>query len=199
MATRIRDRWRNPGKQNSIEDSANALGYICWQLALTSARNLHAEDFIYEDDHQRVGVIQEYLAFLNHVSDRLTFDRLSETQRPLFVSALAHACASQLQRNTSEVLGSGDYRTSFIDLLNQRNADYGQCSFRDGAAGYSLLRTFGDRVKVIMGDDQTNRWVIDQVMEIDGPDLIRKLTKSLTSLLGTMPFSPDGEKAIGPG
>ena len=116
MATRIRDRWRNPGKQNSIEDSATALAYICWQLALTSARNLHAEDFFYQDDRQRVAVIQEYLIFLNHVSDRLAFDRLSEAERPIFVSTLAHSSAAQLQRNASEVLGAGDYRASFIDL-----------------------------------------------------------------------------------
>lgn len=183
MATRIRDRWRNPGKQNSIEDSATALAYICWQLALTSARNLHAEDFFYQDDRQRVAVIQEYLIFLNHVSDRLAFDRLSEAERPIFVSTLAHSSAAQLQRNASEVLGAGDYRASFIDVLNQRNTDYGQCAFSNGAAGYSLLRTFGDRVKVIMGDDQTNRWVIDQVMDVDGPQLVQKLKKSLSSLL----------------
>ena len=50
-------------------------------------------------------------------------------------------------------------------------------------AGYSLLRVFGDRIKAIMGDDQTNRWVIDQVMEIDGPDLAKRLSKSFSNLV----------------
>lgn len=182
MATRIRDRWRNPGQQGSVEDGAKALGYICWQLALTSARNLHAEDFVYQDDRQRVGVIREYLLFLTHVSDRLAYENLTEDQRLELVPVLAHACATQLHRNSSEVLGAGDYHQQFIDLVNQRSSDYGQCSFADGKAGYALLRTFGDKVKAIMGNDQTNRWVIDQVMDIDGPDLVQRLGKSMKNL-----------------
>lgn len=183
MATRIRDRWRNTGQPVPLEENAKALAYVCWQLALTSARNLHAEDYIYDDDQQRVGVIREYLIFLVHVADRLAFDLLDEGDRPEFVSALAYNCGSQLQRNASEILGSGDYRDAFIAALNDRSSDYGQCSFQSGLPGYSLLRVFGDRVKAIMGDDQTNRWVIDQVMEIDGPDLAKRLSKSFSNLV----------------
>ena len=183
MATRIRDRWRNAGQPVPLEENAKALAYVCWQLALTSARNLHAEDYIYDDDQQRVGVIREYLIFLVHVADRLAFDLLDEGDRPEFVSALAYNCGSQLQRNASEILGSGDYRDAFIAALNDRSSDYGQCSFQSGLPGYSLLRVFGDRVKAIMGDDQTNRWVIDQVMEIDGPDLAKRLSKSFSNLV----------------
>ncbi|MCH1477563.1 MAG: hypothetical protein L7U43_06120, partial [Arenicellales bacterium] len=95
----------------------------------------------------------------------------------------AYNCGSQLQRNASEILGSGDYRDAFIAALNDRSSDYGQCSFQSGLPGYSLLRVFGDRVKAIMGDDQTNRWVIDQVMEIDGPDLAKRLSKSFSNLV----------------
>ena len=187
MATRIRDRWRNTGQPVPLEENAKALAYVCWQLALTSARNLHAEDYIYNDDQQRVGVIREYLIFLVHVADRLAFDLLDESDRPEFVSALAYNCGSQLQRNASEILGSGDYRDAFIAALNDRSSDYGQCSFQSGLPGYSLLRVFGDRVKAIMGDDQTNRWVIDQVMEIDGPDLAKRLSKSFSNLVKGSP------------
>lgn len=183
MATRIRDRWRNAGQPVPLEENAKALAYVCWQLALTSARNLHAEDYIYDDDQQRVGVIREYLIFLVHVADRLAFDILGEDDRPEFVSALAYNCGSQLHRNASDILGSGEYRDAFITALNDCNSDYGQCSFQSGLPGYSLLRVFGDRVKAIMGDNQTNRWVIDQVMEIDGPDLAKRLSKSFSNLV----------------
>ena len=85
MKTRIRDRWRNPDQQQSAEKNGEALGYVCWQLALTAGRNLHAEDFIYQDDVQRVAVIREYLIFLVHAADRLAFDNLEQTDRAALV------------------------------------------------------------------------------------------------------------------
>ena len=182
MKTRIRDRWRNPGQSGSAEKNGQALGYVCWQLALTASRNLHAEDFIYQDDVQRVAVIREYLVFLVHAADRLAFDMLEAPDRATFVPALAHACAGQFHRNAAEVLGDGDYREQFIDTLNRRNSHYGECSFSDGVPGYALLRAFSDHIQAIMGSDQTNRWVMDQVMDIDGPDVVRQLGESMMNL-----------------
>ena len=182
MKTRIRDQWRNPEQQASTEDNARALAYICWQLALTATRNLHAEDFLYQNDNQRVAVIREYLVFLVHTADRLAFAALDETQRTPFISLLAHDCADHLQRNAHEILGEGDYAGQFIEMLNQRNSGYGRCTFDNGQAGYSLLRTFGDHIQAIMGQDQTNRWVIDQIMDIDGPEVVAQLATSLRKL-----------------
>jgi hypothetical protein len=33
-----------------------------------------------------------------------------------------------------------------------------------------------------MGQDQTNRWVIDQIMDIDGPEVVAQLATSLRKL-----------------
>lgn len=182
MKTRIRDRWRNPEQHGSAETNGQALGYVCWQLALTAARNLHAEDFIYQDDVQRVAVIREYLVFLVHAADRLAYDTLKDHDRTVFVPALAHACAAQFQRNAAEVLGHGDYREQFIETLNRRNSHYGECSFTEGTPGYALLRAFSDHIQAIMGHDQTNRWVMDQVMDIDGPSVVKQLAESMQNL-----------------
>ena len=35
-----------------------------------------------------------------------------------------------------------------------------------------------------MGTDQTNKWVIDQVMDIDAPQAVKSLRKSLDNLIG---------------
>ncbi len=182
MRTRIRDRWRNAGQPESAEKNGQALGYVCWLLGLTAARNMLAEDFIYLDDLLRVAVIREYLVFLVHAADRMAFDMLEAPDRATFVPALAHACAGQFHRNAAEVLGGGDYREQFIDTLNRRNNHYGECSFSDGVPGYALLRAFSDHIQAIMGSDQTNRWVMDQVMDIDGPDVVRQLGKSMMNL-----------------
>ena len=79
MSLRIRDKWRQDGKTASLEDSATAAAYASWQIALAATKNLHAEDFEYYDDHQRLGVLREYLIFLSHIADRLAFEHMESS------------------------------------------------------------------------------------------------------------------------
>lgn len=182
LVTRTRNKWKKTGKQRSAGDNAAALGYIIWQMALSGAKKLHLEDFRYDDDDQRVGVIEEYLSFLVHIADRLSFETMAPDERLNFISDVARACARHLQRNKEEVIGDGDHNTAFLDLVNRRAGEYSACAFR-GEPSYSMLRALGAHIQNIMGSDQTNKWVIDQVMEIDAPDLCRQLSESFDSLL----------------
>lgn len=182
LVTRTRNKWKKTGKQRSASDNAAALGYIIWQMALSGAKKLHLEDFRYDDDDQRVRVIEEYLAFLVHIADRLSFGTLEPDERLNFISNVARACARHLQRNKEEIIGDGDHEAVFLDLVNRRTGEYGSCSFR-GEPGYSMLRAIGAHIQNIMGTDQTNKWVIDQVMEIDASDLCNRLSGSLDSLI----------------
>jgi hypothetical protein len=43
-----------------------------------------------------------------------------------------------------------------------------------------------------MGRDQINRWVIDQVMDIDGPEAVAQLGRSLQKLYATQKPAPKG-------
>ena len=79
---RIRTAWKNSNTERSVAEFASALSAIVWRISLNAAKNLHQEDFEYTDDTQRLGVVFEYVCFLCHVSDRLTFDRLDD-QQPL--------------------------------------------------------------------------------------------------------------------
>lgn len=183
---RTRDKWRDGDRGRSLEEHATALAYICWRIALERARNLHREDFNYASDEQRTTVIAEYLHFLVHVCDRLVHGQLDESARPSFVGALARGVARHYQRNLEDVFGHGnDYAAPFIDDLNTRCAEYAASRFSGGEPGFSMLRGLGRHVQDVMGDDQTNRWTIDQVMEIDGPAAVSELKKSVDNLFGT--------------
>lgn len=182
LVTRTRNKWKQTGQQRTTADNATALGYIVWQLALNGAKQLHLEDFRYDSDDQRVRVIEEYLAFLVHLADRISFSGLQGSERADFVSGVASAAARHLERNKEEIIGAEDHRSEFLELLNQRSSEYGSCSYA-GGPGYSMLRALGLHVQIVMGSDQTNKWVIDQVMDIDAPDLSRQLSRSVNSLL----------------
>lgn len=182
MRLRIRNSFKNR-QSTTFEEKANILAYNIWQISLAGAKNLHEEDYIFTDDAQRVGVIREYLVFLVHVADRMVYDKLNEKERAIFVNELAQYTANQIQRNTEEIAGPGDYKANYLETINDRFNQYARGSFEDGKPGYSLLRMFGDNVCQIMGNDQTNKWTIDQIMDVDGPMLVAKMHASLMSII----------------
>ena len=188
MRARIRSKWRNKGTPVSIEANALAVSAAIWRLALTAAKDLHAHDYVYDSDRQRIGVITEYAIFLFHVADRYAFDLWDSDQRATFVSRLAADIARHLQQNSSELFGSGDYRTPFTAKLNDRVAEYAQTEFNDSEPGYSCYRCFGAHVQEIMGESQTNRWVIDQIIEVDAPQAVRLLHKTIQALHRSAPI-----------
>ena len=182
---RIRDRW--PARDNSVstEENAGALAYVCWQVALDGTKQLHAQKFDYRDDAQRVAVISEYLVFLIHICDRICATQLQPDEREIFVINLTRVCAGHLHRNAEEILGPGDYTDAFIATFNARSKDFSQCKYVNGGPGYSLLRAFGAQIQQLMGNSQTNRWVMDQVTEISAQNAVDQVQKSIRNILGS--------------
>lgn len=188
MAFRIKSRWTERAKEKLSDDllneNARALAYIYWRLSLDMAKHLHGEDFVYDTDQQRVYVIGEYLAMLVQMTDRLMFERLDNEDRSSFITALAMKLADHMQDNATDLFGEGEYRESFISMLNIRAEGYAECdySIEDGP-GYGFLHFFGSSVhKVLDERHHDNRWVIDQIMEVDGPESIKKASKALMDL-----------------
>ena len=193
VVRRIKDRWHNStpddGERNvlaekSLQDQASALSFIIWRLALNGAINLHAEDFRYDDDQQRIGVISEFLAFQIQHIDRLGFEIFDIAERQILLEAVCARVADLMQDNLSDIAGPGNYRPPFVALLNERFAEYSGCGYDDQSPSYDTLRIFGHHVLRIMGEDQTNRWVIDQIIEIDADELIVQTTRSFGRLFG---------------
>jgi len=188
---RIKDRWHNSTPDDSVrnitnektgEDQASALAYIIWRQALNGAINLHAEDFNYDNDQQRIGVISELLAFqIQHV-DRMTSEFITASEREDLITGLCEKVADQMQDNLTDIAGPGNYKPPFVALLNKRFSDYSEYDYRDGRPGYPAFRFLGHEILALMGEDQTNRWVIDQIMEIDAQELIDQVTKSTNRL-----------------
>lgn len=183
---RLKNTWhhseRNEPRDKGLDDIASALGFIIWRVALESAKDLHRERFDYSSDQQRAAVIGEFTAFLLQVVDRLSFDMVETEEREELINRTAHKLADHMQDNLQDLFGAGDYRPAYIDTLNERMADYSELSFTDGEPGYDSLRYFGVRVMKVLGETQTNRWVVDQIMERTGPEAARHVTTSVFNL-----------------
>lgn len=188
MAVRIKSKWTEKSRANISEDmnkeNAQALAFIYWRLALDYAKTLHGEKFIYDNDEQRIKVIAEYLAMFLQVSDRLAYGKIDDESRQEFITYLAMRLSDHMQDNATDMFGEGDYKTSFIDMLNRRSTEYAEFDYSvEDGPGYSFMQCFGSAVQNVMGDEHhDNKWVIDQVMDIDGPEAVKKAEKALIEL-----------------
>lgn len=187
MAIRIKDKWhqsrRNRPTSKSLQDSAGALAFIGWRIALEKAQNLNREGFRYDSDIERVKVISEFVAFEIQVADRLAYEFLDDDDRTIFINALGQRFADHMQENLSDLDGPRNYRDAFVALLNERLGDYASLTFEHGEPGFDFLRYLGAKVLRVLGEDQTNRWVLDQIVAIEAPELAEKIRKSVFNLL----------------
>ena len=183
MALRIKSHWWNDEAERSLSEIASALAYIAWRVAVEKAINLHCERFVYESDEQRMGVIQEYLVFLIQIADRLANERMQEEDRRTLITGLAKKVVEHVQDNSQDLLGPGDFGGSFIELLNTRSGEYAELTFADDGPSYPFLRHLGFEIQNLMGRQEENRWVIDQVMDKDGWEAYKQFTRAFTNLL----------------
>ena len=183
MALRIKSRWHNEDSDRSMQEIAGAIAFNAWKIAKDKAINLHGEDFIYDSDEQRMGVIAEYLIFQIQLVDRMVHGILNEPERRTLVTELANKLAGHMQDNAEAIFGPGDYAREFVDRLNERAAEYAEYRFTDQGPSYPFMRHLGFEVQAIMGERPENRWVIDQVMDSDGPEVYRQLQRAVTNLL----------------
>tara|TARA_B100000674_G_C37785154_1_gene889096 strand:- start:62 stop:622 length:561 start_codon:yes stop_codon:yes gene_type:complete len=184
MALRIKSRWHDDDADRSLEEIASALAFISWRIAKDKAINLHGEDFIYENDEQRMAVITEYLLFQLQIVDRIAHLHLEldDKDRRQLVIKLAKHLAGHLQENCSEILGMGDYVKPFVEKMNTRSTEYAEYNYSKDGPSYPFMRHLGYEIQQVMGKTQENRWVIDQVMDKDGVEVDKEIRKAINNL-----------------
>lgn len=190
---RIRSRWNDKRKQRSPEENAGALAFIEWRIAGKALLNLENEGFQTDTQRQRLDVLQEFCAFLIHVTDRMVHGEMDEQERQRFIVALALKLADTYHDNRIDFDDPAeDFRKPFIDLLNARMADYAEFRFESGEPGYAFKRYLGERVTDSMGP-RDSKWISDQVMEIEVPAMLKTLKKGLKDLFASGGGADAGE------
>jgi hypothetical protein len=177
---RIQTRWNKRAQEQTLEDIAGALGFISWKIALNSVLEIERKGYHTKNNAHRLQIVGEFLAFLLQVADRLAYEQqFDEEKRQRFVTAFAQHIADSFADNQRDVLGEGEHRQAFIDLLNQRAEDYAELSFQEGEAGFDFLRYFGEQIAIILED---KHFVSQQIMDIEAPSAIKTLKKGMRDL-----------------
>jgi hypothetical protein len=194
MAVRLKTRWHRSkrsernragsGRPKSRESLASVVAMNIWKLAKEGFTRMEKEDFRFREDSQAIDVIAEYCIFMLHIADRMIYGRLAEEERAPLINAIAKNLIDTIVTNQEELLGPGDYKSAFIERLNERLANYAECGFdEEEGPAYDFKRYLAQNVAEIMAitDD---KWVLEQVLDIEAPELVERIRPVITDVLG---------------
>lgn len=182
MALRLHTKW-NTGGPKSIEQRASVVGVHIWRVAQETAKHMEKEEFRIGSDYQFLAIVTEFAAFLLQAVDRLVYQKLADEDRGRLVNAAGQHLAITMKSNALDWFGAGDHAGNFIAILNQRLADYAEFDFGAGEPSYAMTRYLGDKVADAMAATDA-KWVLEQVVDIEAPDAVKTLRRTLGQVLG---------------
>lgn len=179
---RLKTRWHNKEATHSYEQIAGALAYNIWKIAMNGVLNLEHADFETNSLKHRMEIIAEYLAFSAHLVDRMSYEQFDENERVAFMTELVGKCAKHYEDNMRDVMGGGDYHKEFIDLVNQRMAEYAECDYsEENGPSFGMKRIFGEFVKQRM-NDKDKEWIGQQIIDVEVPEIVKHLRRAMPNL-----------------
>ncbi len=183
---RIKSKWNRRATPKSLTEIAKALSYICWQIASNGVLEIENQGYITDTNAHRLELVGEYLAFLLHVTDRLSHAKMQQVERQAFITDLASAMVNTFVDNKQDLLGKGEYRSEFISFLNQRSNEYAEFDFTYGKPSFHFLRHFGEKIAIVLKGE---RWATEYIMEIGGIEAAANLKKGLQGLFSQQQIS----------
>jgi hypothetical protein len=125
------------------------------------------------------------LYFTVQLADRMAHARMDDAARAGFVNALANRLGEILHDNVLEVPGvdrGTDYKGQFIARLNERADDYATFGYSEKSGpDFAFVRYLGLKIMERLGErDQS--WIVDQIMELEAPEIVRAMEKTLSGL-----------------
>jgi hypothetical protein len=199
MPIRVKTVWFKKDGERSAEEIASAVATTTWRVADKAIDNLGRENYDIITPARGFKLIAEFLAFLVHYCDRMAYGSLSPERRLAVLQALSNKLGEVMEQNVREVVGKDDprnYKQEFIDFLNRRFADYSEFEFPDDEhASFPALRFLGLQIRDEMGDSDKT-WIMDQIMDLEMPEMMGTVRKSFKGLLSDAPVkrgfgSPD--------
>ena len=177
----LKTRWRKKGAR-TLAERAGVIGANLWKLSLEIFKHMEKEGFRFGSDRLVTGVLTEFIAFVAQLVDRAVYGRLSDAERAALVGEVAAHLAATMENNQRDLFGPGEYRKPFIDALNARFGEYAEFEFTGGEPSYACLRFFATRVAdAMVGGD--NKWVVEQMMDIEAPEMVRLVSKLIEQTL----------------
>jgi hypothetical protein len=186
MAIRIRSRFHAGGRERTLAELASVVAMLSWKLAVESIRRMREAKFDIDLGRPYFDYVCETMAFHAHFADRVAFDQLDAARRGEFTTALAKRMAEAIEDNADMLLAvsePGACRRRFLEVFNAAGVDYADYGCDAKGPDFGFRRAYAARVRESMPEKDRN-WVYDQVMEIEAPEGVKAIQKTLDGLFG---------------
>ena len=186
MAVRIRSRFHAGGRARSMAELASVVAMLSWKLAIESIQRMRRAKFDIDLGRPYFDYVVETMAFHAHLADRVAFEKLDAEGRGEFTTALAKRMAEAIEDNADMLLAASEpdaCRRYFLDVFNAAGADYAEYACDEKGPDFGFRRAYAARVREGM-PEKDKTWVYDQVMEIEAPEGVQAIRKTLDGLFG---------------
>ena len=183
MAVRIRSRFHKES-QRSGATLASVVAILSWKLAKDAIDRMREERYDIDIGRPYFDFVCEFLVFMATAADRIAYTKLAGEARVEFTAALVKRLAEIVEENNGMLLGAakpGECQGHFIDLFNRRGGEYAEFAYGTEGPDFGFKRLFAAR----LGDglpEKDRLWVVDQVMEIEVPEALKGLERTLGGL-----------------
>jgi hypothetical protein len=192
LAVRIRTGFHTAGKPRTMKELASVVAALAWKLAVDSIKRMREAHYEIDVGQTYFDFVCEYMVFLAHSADRIAYAELEGQQREEFLIALVIRIAEIVDDNRAMVLrevAPGECKQHVLDLFNRRSEDYAECGFDETGPDFGFRRVFAAGMQELL-PEKDRLWAIDQVMDIESPEAIQALKKTLGGM-----FHPEAAKS----
>jgi len=175
-----------------MPELASVIAIMAWKLAVDSIKRMRQADYDIDLGRSYFDFVCEYMAFLAHAADRIAYRDLTPELRMEFTTALAKRLAEAVEDNRDMLLVDvtpGESGRHFLELFNRRGEDYAEHDYTADGPDFGFRRCFAAGMQEVL-PEKDRLWAIDQVMEIESPEAIKALEKTLAGL-----FHPETQKS----
>ena len=184
MALRLRNSFHS-GRPRSMAEHASVIAMLAWKLGQESITRMREADYDIEVGRGWFDFVCEYLVFLALAADRIAHDDLDADGRAEFTVALVKRLAQMVEEAREALLPDllpGEAGRNFLELYNRRSDEYADFGFDATGPDFGFRRCFAACIKETL-PEKDRLWAVDQVMEIESPEAIRMLQKTLLGIL----------------
>lgn len=174
---RLRRRWHRAERARTAEEVGQALAVSAWKVARESVEHLLAADFDFEGEQYRFAILEEWLAFFIHLTDRIVHERTDDLRRARLIKAMAHRLRDTLVDNAGDRLAAENVGSEFIARVNRVGKEYAECKVEGSEPGMNFLRCLGVGV-ADSAPEIDRRWLMEQVVEVEAPLAVKQFTGS---------------------
>lgn len=187
MAIRIRNTF-HAKRQRTPAELAGAVAVPSWKLAIESIGRMRRADYDIDIGRPYYEFVSEFLVYLATAADRIAHRELAPEQRVEFTTALVKTLARFVEENNGMLLGAaapGECERDFLERFNRRGADYAEFDYTDSGPDFGFRRYFAACLQEVL-PEKDRLWVIDQAMDIESPEAVKTLERTMAGLFAGM-------------